>query len=36
MCPATMELAEEPLLGAPALYRQLIAWQAQLRGERRA
>jgi uncharacterized membrane protein YvlD (DUF360 family) len=36
MCPATMELAEEPLLGAPALYRQLTAWQAQLRGERRA
>jgi hypothetical protein len=32
MCPATLELAEEPLLGAPALYRQLVAWQAQLQG----
>jgi uncharacterized membrane protein YvlD (DUF360 family) len=32
MCPATLTMAEDPLVGAPAIYRQLIAWQAQLRG----
>ena len=34
LCPATLTLADDPPVGAPALYRQLIAWQAQLRGER--
>jgi uncharacterized membrane protein YvlD (DUF360 family) len=34
LCPPTLRLAEDLPLGAPALYRQLIAWQAQLRGER--
>jgi uncharacterized membrane protein YvlD (DUF360 family) len=34
VCPAPLTLADDPLLGAPALYRQLIAWQAQLRGRR--
>ena len=33
LCPVTLRLVEDPLLGAPALYRQLTAWQAQLRGE---
>ena len=33
LCPATLELAEDPLLGAPAVYRQLVAWRAQLQGE---
>jgi hypothetical protein len=33
LCPAGFTLAEDPPVGAPALYRQLIAWQAQLRGE---
>jgi hypothetical protein len=28
-----LALAENPPLGAPAIYRQLTAWQAQLRGE---
>ena len=27
LVPAELELAEEPLVGAPALYRQLVAWQ---------
>ena len=31
LCPATLKLTQAPLLGAPAVYRQLIAWQAQLR-----
>ncbi len=31
LCPTTLRLAEEPLTGAPAVYRQLMAWQAQLR-----
>jgi hypothetical protein len=34
LCPATLTLADDPPVGAPALYRQLTAWQAQLRGER--
>jgi hypothetical protein len=33
LCPAGFELAENPPLGAPALYRQLIAWQVQLHTE---
>jgi hypothetical protein len=33
LCPAGFTLAEDPPVGAPALYHQLIAWQAQLRGE---
>lgn len=32
MCPATLALDGDPLVGAPAVYRQLTAWQAQLRG----
>jgi uncharacterized membrane protein YvlD (DUF360 family) len=35
MRPANLFLAEDPLRGAPALNRQLKAWQAQLRGETR-
>jgi hypothetical protein len=34
LCPATLSLVDDPPVGAPALYRQLTAWQAQLRGER--
>jgi uncharacterized membrane protein YvlD (DUF360 family) len=34
LCPASLELADDPPIGAPALYRQLVAWQAQLQGER--
>ena len=34
LCPATLDLADDPPVGAPALYHQLTAWQAQLRGER--
>jgi hypothetical protein len=30
-----MELADDPPVGAPALYRQLVAWREQLQGERR-
>jgi len=33
MCPATLEVAEDPPVGAPAIYRQLVAWRAQLRTE---
>ncbi|HEY5474125.1 MAG TPA: hypothetical protein VIK32_13170, partial [Candidatus Limnocylindrales bacterium] len=33
LCPTGFTLAEDPPVGAPALYHQLIAWQAQLRGE---
>ena len=33
LCPATLRLTDHPPLGAPALYRQLVAWQVQLRGE---
>ena len=32
LCPATLALADDPPIGAPALYRQLVAWQAQLQG----
>ena len=34
LCPKSLELADDPPVGAPALYRQLTAWQAQLQGER--
>ena len=34
LCPAPLALADDPPVGAPALYRQLVAWQAQLQGER--
>jgi uncharacterized membrane protein YvlD (DUF360 family) len=34
LCPKSLKLADDPPVGAPALYRQLRAWQAQLRGER--
>ena len=34
LCPATLQLAEDPPLGAPALYRQLAAWRTELQGER--
>ena len=30
LCPKSLELADDPPVGAPALYRQLTAWQAQL------
>ena len=33
LCPASLELAQDPLLGAPAVYRQLLAWRAQLQAE---
>jgi hypothetical protein len=33
LCPAGFELVDNPPLGAPALYRQLTAWQAQLRSQ---
>jgi uncharacterized membrane protein YvlD (DUF360 family) len=36
LCPATLELADDPPVGAPALYRQLVAWREQLQGERRS
>ncbi len=32
LCPATFTLVDDPPIGAPALYRQLVAWQALLRG----
>ena len=31
LCPEGFALAEDPPVGAPAVYRQLMAWQAQLR-----
>jgi len=31
--PASLTMADDPLVGAPAIYRQLTAWQAQLRAE---
>jgi hypothetical protein len=34
LCPATLSLADDPPVGAPALYRQLTTWRAQLRDER--
>jgi uncharacterized membrane protein YvlD (DUF360 family) len=33
MCPATLTLAEDPPVGAPAIYRQLVAWRTQLQAE---
>ena len=36
LCPARMTLAEDPPLGAPAIYRQLVAWRTQLQDEPRA
>ena len=33
MCPPTLPLTEDPPVGAPALYRQLVAWRTQLAGE---
>ena len=33
MCPATLTLAEDPPVGAPAIHRQLVAWRTQLRTE---
>jgi hypothetical protein len=30
LCPAGFALAEDPLVGASAVYRQLVAWQAQI------
>jgi uncharacterized membrane protein YvlD (DUF360 family) len=33
LCPADLELAEGPPVGAPAIYRQLTAWREQLRSE---
>ncbi len=35
LCPTSLELADNPPVGAPALYRQLVAWRQQLQGERR-
>jgi uncharacterized membrane protein YvlD (DUF360 family) len=32
LCPPTLHMTEDPPVGAPALYRQLKAWQEQLRG----
>ena len=32
LCPETLPLTEGPPIGAPAVYRQLKAWQAQLQG----
>jgi hypothetical protein len=33
LCPKTLTLTEDPLVGAPALYRQLTAWRDQLSGD---
>jgi len=33
MCPATLTLGGNPPVGAPAIYRQLVAWRTQLRTE---
>ncbi len=35
LCPASLRLTDHPPVGAPALYRQLVAWRQQLQGERR-
>jgi uncharacterized membrane protein YvlD (DUF360 family) len=35
LTPETLKLIDDPPVGAPALYRQLIAWREQLRGETR-
>ena len=34
LCPEALRLTEGPPVGAPAVYRQLKAWQAQLQGTR--
>lgn len=34
LCPANLGPAEEPLLGAPAVFRQLVAWRAEIQAER--
>jgi len=34
LCPSTLNLAEDPPAGAPAIYRQLTAWRVQLQGKR--
>jgi uncharacterized membrane protein YvlD (DUF360 family) len=34
LCPPVLRLTEDPPVGAPAVYRQLKAWQAQLQSER--
>jgi hypothetical protein len=34
LCPAYMRLTDHPPMGAPALYRQLIVWRAQLQREK--
>jgi uncharacterized membrane protein YvlD (DUF360 family) len=36
LCPAKLALADDPPLGAPAIYRQLVAWRTQLQAEPRA
>jgi membrane-associated phospholipid phosphatase len=33
LCPSTLKLAEDPPVGAPAIYQQLTAWRAQLQGK---
>ncbi len=33
LCPATLTLADDPPVGAPALYRQLMAWKALLQSQ---
>ena len=33
ICPSTLKLSEDPLVGAPAVYRQLTAWREQLQAE---
>ena len=33
LCPKTLKLADHPPVGAPALYRQLMAWRAELQRE---
>jgi uncharacterized membrane protein YvlD (DUF360 family) len=35
LIPATLKLTDDPPVGAPAVYRQLIAWRDQLKGETR-
>jgi uncharacterized membrane protein YvlD (DUF360 family) len=35
LCPESLQLTDHPPVGAPALYRQLVAWRDQLQGERR-
>ena len=35
LCPASLRLTDDPPVGAPAIYRQLVAWRDELQGERR-